>query len=89
MIGNGRNLWDVVRVEDVAVAFRLAAEDAADGTTYHVADDEPITFGDFVGAGRRDVRGPAPLDPRVGGAAGRRRATPWPRSPARRARATR
>ena len=49
VIGGGRNLWDVVRVEDVAVAFRLAAEDAADGTTFHVVDDEPITFRDFVG----------------------------------------
>jgi nucleoside-diphosphate-sugar epimerase len=49
VIGNGRNLWDVVRVEDVATAFRLAAEQAGDGATYHVADDDPIAFRDFVG----------------------------------------
>ena len=48
VIGHGRNLWDVVRVEDVALAFRLAAESGADGSTYHVADDEPIAFRDFV-----------------------------------------
>lgn len=48
VIGNGRNLWDVVRVEDVATAFRLAAEGAGDGATFHVADDEPIKFRDFV-----------------------------------------
>lgn len=48
VIGNGRNWWDVVRVEDVATAFRLAAERATDGAIYHVADDEPITFRDFV-----------------------------------------
>lgn len=53
MIGNGHNLWDVVRVEDVASAFRLAAEKARDGSTYHVADDEAIAFGDFVGLAAR------------------------------------
>ena len=30
VIGRRAHLWDVVRVEDVAVAFRLAAEEAAD-----------------------------------------------------------
>lgn len=49
VIGDGHNLWDVVRVEDVAQAFRLAAESGPDGSTFHVADDEPIAFRDFVG----------------------------------------
>ena len=48
MIGNGRNLWDVVRVEDVAAACADALERASDGAVYHVADDEPITFHDFI-----------------------------------------
>jgi len=48
VIGHGRNLWDVVRVEDVALGLRLAAESAAAGSTYHLVDDEPISFRDFV-----------------------------------------
>lgn len=48
IIGNGRNLWDVVRVEDVAAACADALERAPDGAVYHVADDEPITFGEFI-----------------------------------------
>ncbi|MGZ5420040.1 MAG: NAD-dependent epimerase/dehydratase family protein [Solirubrobacterales bacterium] len=48
VIGSGKNLWDVVRVEDVAAAFVEAMEKAPGGSLYHVADDEPITFYDFV-----------------------------------------
>ena len=48
VIGKGDNLWDVVRVEDVAAACVDALERAPDGATYHVADDEPLTFYDFV-----------------------------------------
>jgi len=49
VIGSGANLWDVVHVEDVAAAILLAAEaDAAAGRVYHVVDDEPITFYDFM-----------------------------------------
>jgi len=48
VIGRGDNWWDVVRVEDVATACVDAAERAPAGATYHVADDEPITFYDFV-----------------------------------------
>jgi len=48
VIGRGDNLWDVVRVEDVARACVDAAERAPAGATYHVADDEPITFYDFM-----------------------------------------
>ena len=49
VIGRGENLWDVVHV---ARRRRrpcvLAAEDAPAGSTYHVVDDEPITFYDFM-----------------------------------------
>jgi nucleoside-diphosphate-sugar epimerase len=48
VIGSGENLWDVVHVTDVAQALIRAAESAASGSTYHVVDDEPITFYDFM-----------------------------------------
>jgi nucleoside-diphosphate-sugar epimerase len=48
VIGSGANMWDVVHVDDVATALRLAAEEAPAGSTYHVADDEPITYYDFM-----------------------------------------
>jgi nucleoside-diphosphate-sugar epimerase len=48
VVGKGDNWWDVVRVEDVATALVLAAERAADGRVYHVADDQPIRYYDFV-----------------------------------------
>jgi nucleoside-diphosphate-sugar epimerase len=48
VIGSGENLWDVVHVDDVVEALILGAESAPVGSTYHVADDEPITFYDFM-----------------------------------------
>jgi nucleoside-diphosphate-sugar epimerase len=48
LIGRGENLWDVVHVDDVAGALTLAAEKAPAGSTYHVVDDEPITYRDFM-----------------------------------------
>lgn len=48
VIGRGENLWDVVHVDDVAAALVLAAEHATPSPIYHVADDEPITFYDFM-----------------------------------------
>jgi len=48
VVGSGHNWWDVVRVEDVARACVDAAERAPAGSTYHVADDEPICYYDFV-----------------------------------------
>lgn len=47
VVGTGANLWDVVHVEDVAAALLLAASAPA-GSIYHVADDEPITYYDFM-----------------------------------------
>jgi nucleoside-diphosphate-sugar epimerase len=48
VIGSGENWWDVVRVEDVASACVDAAERAPSGAVYHVVDDEPIRYYDFV-----------------------------------------
>ena len=48
VVGPGDNWWDVVRVEDVASACVDAAERAPNGALYHVVDDEPIRYYDFV-----------------------------------------
>ncbi|MEA2199645.1 MAG: hypothetical protein QOI89_241 [Solirubrobacteraceae bacterium] len=48
VIGRGENLWDVVHVDDVAAALVLAAESAPAGSIYHVVDDEPLTFYEFM-----------------------------------------
>jgi nucleoside-diphosphate-sugar epimerase len=48
VIGRGDNWWDVVRVEDVASAFADAAERAEPGSLFHVVDDEPLRYYDFV-----------------------------------------
>lgn len=48
VVGSGDNLWDVVRVEDVARAIVDAAERAPGGSLYHVVDDEPVAYYDFV-----------------------------------------
>jgi nucleoside-diphosphate-sugar epimerase len=48
VVGSGENLWDVVHVEDVASACVDALELAASGSIYHVVDDEPVRYRDFV-----------------------------------------
>jgi nucleoside-diphosphate-sugar epimerase len=48
VIGRGANLWDVVHVDDVVAALLAAAEAAPAGSTYHVVDDHPITYYDFM-----------------------------------------
>jgi nucleoside-diphosphate-sugar epimerase len=48
VVGRGENLWDVVHVQDVVGALLLAAVHAPAGSIYHVVDDEPITFYDFM-----------------------------------------
>lgn len=55
VIGRGDNWWDVVRVEDVAAALCDAAERAPAGALYHVADDAPITFQDFIALTAREL----------------------------------
>jgi len=60
VIGRGENLWDVVHVRDVAEALILAAERAPAGSIYHVVDDEPITFYDFMALTARSIGVAAP-----------------------------
>jgi nucleoside-diphosphate-sugar epimerase len=55
VIGEGDNWWDVVRVEDVATALADTAERAPAGAVYHVVDDEPIKFYDFVALTAREL----------------------------------
>ncbi len=74
VIGSGQNVWDVVRVEDVASACVEAAERAPDGSLYHVVDDEPISYYEFVALTAQALgvgpprRVPEWLASRVGGA---------------------
>lgn len=55
VIGSGQNLWDVVHVDDVVSALLLAVEAPAPGALYHVADDEPISFYDFMALTAREL----------------------------------
>jgi nucleoside-diphosphate-sugar epimerase len=48
VVGSGKNLWDVVHVHDVVTALVLAVESAPSGSIYHVVDDEPVGFYDFM-----------------------------------------
>jgi nucleoside-diphosphate-sugar epimerase len=60
IIGSGENLWDVVHVDDVAGALVLAAEHATPSALYHVVDDEPITFRDFMALTAQELGTGAP-----------------------------
>jgi nucleoside-diphosphate-sugar epimerase len=55
VIGRGANLWDVVHVDDVVSALVAAAFDAEPGSTYHVVDDDPITYYDFMSLTAREL----------------------------------
>jgi nucleoside-diphosphate-sugar epimerase len=54
VIGSGANLWDVVHVDDVVAAL-VAAAQAPPGSTYHVVDDEPISYYDFMSLTAREL----------------------------------
>jgi nucleoside-diphosphate-sugar epimerase len=55
VIGRGDNLWDVVHVDDVVSALVFALESAPSGETYHCADDEPITYYEFMALSARTL----------------------------------
>jgi nucleoside-diphosphate-sugar epimerase len=55
VVGRGENWWDVVHVDDVARAIADALERAPAGALYHVADDEPIRFYDFMALTAREL----------------------------------
>jgi nucleoside-diphosphate-sugar epimerase len=55
VIGSGENLWDVVHVDDVAAACADALERAEPGALFHCADDEPITYYEFMALTAREL----------------------------------
>lgn len=48
MPGNGKNMWDVIHVDDCASAFVTVMTRGEPGQIYHVADDMPVTMGEFM-----------------------------------------
>ena len=49
VVGRGDNAWDMVHVDDLALALALAAESGRPGEIYHCADDVPTTYAEAVG----------------------------------------
>jgi nucleoside-diphosphate-sugar epimerase len=60
VIGDGRNMWDVVHVHDVASALVLACESTPASPIYHVVDDHPITYFEFMALTARELGVGAP-----------------------------
>ena len=48
IVGRGDNAWDMIHVDDLAVACALAVEQGRPGEIYHCADDTPTTYREFV-----------------------------------------
>jgi len=48
VVGDGRNIWSFVHVDDVVDAYRLVVERLPIGRTFTLADDEPVTYNDFA-----------------------------------------
>ncbi len=49
VVGRGDNQWDMVHVDDLAVALALAVEAGRPGEVYHCADDVPTTYAQAAG----------------------------------------
>lgn len=54
--GDGENWWDVVHVDDVVNAFRLAAEKPMKGEIFHIVDDQPILMKDFFALTAKELK---------------------------------
>ncbi len=48
VVGDGRNLWDVVHVDDVVSAILLGLDELPSGEIFHCVDDEPMSYFDFM-----------------------------------------
>lgn len=62
VVGDGRNHWAMVNVEDLAEAYVLAAEKAQYGEIFHVVDDSRFTVAEMVTAARRAAGISAPIE---------------------------
>jgi nucleoside-diphosphate-sugar epimerase len=59
IVGKGDNLFAPLHADDACSAFALAAEAGAGGV-YHVVDDAPLPFADFVRTFARAIGAPLP-----------------------------
>jgi 2-alkyl-3-oxoalkanoate reductase len=50
VIGNGRNFWSCIQVDDLAAAYVTAIEQAKPGAEYNVVDGEPLHLRELVDA---------------------------------------
>ena len=53
VVGDGRNYWAMIHVEDLANAYVLAVEKADGGELLHIVDDSRLTVGEMVAAARK------------------------------------
>ena len=60
-IGDGTQTMHYVAASDVAAAYRLAIEHGLEGEDYLLADDRPVTLGDFTRLVAREMGAPAPV----------------------------
>jgi len=65
VVGEGRNVWSFVHVDDVVDAYRLVVEQLPIGRTFALADSEPVTYIDFANfiadqLGKRHVKHMSP-----------------------------
>ena len=47
-VGGGGNYWSCIHLDDLAAGYVAALEHAAPGSSYNLADDEPLPLADFT-----------------------------------------
>jgi nucleoside-diphosphate-sugar epimerase len=61
ILGDGKQVMHYVAAADAAAAYRLAIEKGKPGEDYLIADDEPVTQGDFVRLVAKELGAPEPV----------------------------